>query len=243
MDVGSSRGGGISGVGNSGEAKSGMGIAGVGNSGVSNSGNSSINMMGGVGDNGSGHGFLDDRFAGNSHGVRNIVGGVTVDGGGNLNDVLLVDGDIIGDLNTTLNQDGVLDVVDLNLLLDDGGVVGNRSLQDSGDRDGEMGRGRLQDPGGISRHEVSLSIMNLLGNNWGRLMDRGMAWALLGGCVGGGGGRSHIVNWVWYYGSSLQRVRGRGGGNRLGVSRCVCHGGHCSVSHCYRSSTQVSSRV
>ena len=88
-------------------------------------------------------GSLDDRLAGNRSWHVHVVGGVHVDGGGHLHDILLVLGHVAGHLSATLNQAGVLHPVHLDLPLDDGGVVGDGSLEHGGDRDGEAeGRSR-----------------------------------------------------------------------------------------------------
>ena len=82
--------------------------------------------------------------------LRNVyvVGGVHVDGGGYLHDVLLALGHVAGHLSATLNQAGVLHPVHLDLPLDDGGVVGNGFFEHGGDRDGDRGGGGLRDLGG-----------------------------------------------------------------------------------------------
>merc|ERR1712243_538125 len=99
-----------------------------------------------------------------------------MDGSGHRDDVLLVDGDVIGDINTTLDQDGDLHV-------DDGSVVGNSSLQDGGDTDGKMRGGRLVDGGGVSRDEVSGAIVHLLGDHGSLLVDGGDSRSLSSGGV------------------------------------------------------------
>merc|ERR1711875_11841 len=144
-------------------------------------------MVLGVSDHGSSLGVLDNGLSLDSHG----------------------DGDVVRGINTTLNQDGVLHVVDLNLLLDDGGVVGNRSLQDSGDTDGKMRGGRLVDGGGVSRDEVSGAIVHLLGDHGSLLVDGGDSRSLSSGGVRSRGRRSHIVDRVGHHRSSLQGVGGK----------------------------------
>merc|ERR1711881_584434 len=88
-------------------------------SSVSHSHNAGVNMVLGVSHHWSSLGVLDNGLSLDSHGDGDVVRGINMDGSGHRDDVLLVDGDVIGDINTTLNQDGVLHVVDLNLLLDD----------------------------------------------------------------------------------------------------------------------------
>merc|ERR1719315_677458 len=143
--------------------------------------NSGVDVVLGVGDHGGSLGVLHDGLALDGHGVGDVVGGVHMDGGGDLDDVLLVDGDIIGDLD---------------LLLDDGGVVGDGAPEDGGHGDGEVGGGGLQDPGGVPGDEAGLSVVNLLGDHGGGLVHGGHALGLGGGDIGGGGGWGHIVDRV-----------------------------------------------
>ena len=112
--------------------------------------NSTVDDVLGVGHHGGSLGPLDDRLAGNRGGHVHVVGGVHVDGGGHLHDVLLALGHVAGHLSATLNQAGVLHPVHLDLPLDDGGVVGDGSLEHGGDRDGDMGSGGLEDLGGVT---------------------------------------------------------------------------------------------
>ena len=181
---------------------------------------STVNEVLGVGHHRGGLGPPDDGLAGNRGGDGNVVGGINVDGGGDLHDVLLVDRHIIGDLNATLDQDGVLDLVDLNLLLDDGGVVGNGSLEDSGDRDGKMRGGGLEDPGGVAGDEAGLAKVHLLGHHGGGLVDGGHTLGLGGGGEGSRGGGRHIVDGVGHH-STGGVVVGTSGGRSHGVG-----GGH-----------------
>ena len=74
----------------------------------------------GVGKEGCPDGRLDGHRSWHVH----AVGGVHVDGGGHLHDILMA-----------------LHPVHLDLPLDDGGVVGDGSLEHDGDRDGGMGSG------------------------------------------------------------------------------------------------------
>jgi len=187
-------------------------IASMGNTSMGNTSDSSVDVVVGVGHNGGSNSLLDNGLTGNRVGVGDVVGGIHVDGCGHTDDVLLVDRDIIGDIHTTLNKDGVLDIVDLNLFLDNGGVVGDRAPEDSGDRDGEMRGGRLDDPGGIARHEVGCSVVNLLGDNGCWLVHSGGAWALVGGAVWGRCWGCDIVDRVGHHSSSLEWVGGQGSG-------------------------------
>ena len=202
-----------------------VGVATVGNvAGVHGGEDATVNDVLGVGHHGGGLGPLDDGLASDGGGDGNVVGGVNMDGGRHLHDVLLVDGDVIGDLNATLNQDRVLDLVDLNLLLDNGGVVSNGSLQDSGDRDGKMRGGRLEDPGGVAGDEAGLTEVHLLGDHGGGLVHGGDTGCLGGGGEGSRGSRGNVVDGVGDDGAS-RVVVGAGGGRPDGVG-----GGSDSVS-------------
>merc|ERR1740128_1579155 len=119
-----------------------------------------------------------------------------MDGGGDRDGKMRGGGDVIGDINATLNQDGVLDLVDLNLFLDDGGVVSNGSPQDSGDRDGKMRGGGLEDPGGVAGDEAGLVEVHLLGDHGGGLVDGGDTGCLGGGGEGSRGSRGNVVDGV-----------------------------------------------
>lgn len=171
--------------------------------------NSGINVVVGVSDNGGSLGALDDGLALDGGWDGDVVRSIDVNGGGDLDNVLLVDGDIIWNLNTTFNKDGVLDVVDLNLLLDNGGVVGNGPSEDGGDGDREMGGGWLMDHGVVSRNKVSGSVVDLFGDNGGRLVNGGDTLSLMGGGVRGRSSRGYIVDWVLNNGSSLKGVGGK----------------------------------
>lgn len=199
------------GSGNSSMMSDGSGVSEVsdGSDSANGSNNSGINVMFGVGDDGGSLGALDDGFSLDGGWDGNVVRSIDVNGGGDLDNVLLVDGDIIWNLNTTLNKDGVLDVVDLNLLLDNRGVVGDGTSEDSRDRDRKMGGGGLMDPGVISRNEVSGSIVDLLGDNGGGLVNGGDTFALVGGGVRGRGSWGYIVDWVGNNRSSLKGVGGK----------------------------------
>ena len=193
---------------------------------------STVNEVLGVGHHRGGLGPPDDGLAGNRGGDGNVVGGINVDGGGDLHDVLLVDRHIIGDLNATLDQDGVLDLVDLNLLLDDGGVVSNRALQDGGDRDGKMRGGGLEDPGGVAGDEAGLTEVHLLGDHGGGLVHGGDTGGLGGGGEGSRGRGGDIVDRVRHHGASgvvvssgRGRANGVGGGSDSVGGNTVADGG------------------
>merc|ERR1712128_53003 len=117
--------------------------------------------------------------------------GVGHHGGGNrlLDDWLALDWDGEGGIVRSINmdRDGSLDVVDLDLLVNDGSVHSVGSLENSWDLDGEMRGGRLEDPGVVSGNIAALSIVDLLGDDGGRLVDGGGSRALSNGGVGGRG--------------------------------------------------------
>jgi len=150
-------------------------------------GDSSIGNMVGVGHHGGGNRLLDDWLALDWDGEGGIVRSINMDRDGNLDKVVGVKRSIIRDVNWTLNEDGSLDVVDLDLLVNDGSVHSVGSLEDSWDLDGEIRGGRLEDPGVVSGNIAALSIVDLLGDDGGRLVDGGGSRALSNGGVGGRG--------------------------------------------------------
>lgn len=162
-----------------------------GNSGGSNSG---IDMVRVSHDSG-GNGLLDDGLSLDSDWVWDIVRGINMDGGWDLDDLLGVEGSIIRGINLALNEDGILDIVDFSLGLDNGGVDSVGSLKDSWDSNGKMGGGWLVDLGGISGHIAGLSKVDLLGDNWGGLVDGGHSSSLGGSCVRGRGSGGGICYW------------------------------------------------
>ena len=181
-------------------------------------------------------GPLDDRLAGNRGWHVHVVGGVHVDGGGHLHDVLLVLRHVVGHLNATLNKDGVLHLVHLDLLLDDGGVVGDGSLEHGGDRDGKMGGGGLEDPGGVAGDKAGLAKVHLLGHHGGGLVDGGHALGLGGGGEGSRGGGRHIVDGVGHHGAGgvVVGTSGRvgGGSHDVGGDPVAGGGGHLGDGVC-----------
>jgi len=237
VEEGSSRGGGVGTDGRVGDVAS-----------VDGGEHSTVNDVLGVGHHGGSLGPLDDRLAGNRGGHVHVVGGVHVDGGGHLHDVLLVHRHVVGHLNATLNEDGVLHLVHLNLLLDDGGVVGDGSLEHGGDGDGEMGGGGLEDPGGVAGDEAGLAEVHLLGDHGGGLVHGSDTLGLGGGGEGSRGRRGDVVDGVGDDGAS-RVVVGAGGGRTDGVGggsdsvrgNTVAHG--CSDrGNCVRNAGDVLGR-
>jgi len=154
-----------------------------GSRGVSMS-NGSSNVVG-VGDDGSSNGLPDNGLSNNRDRVGDSVGFVNMDGGGDLNNLLSENGDIIGDLNTSLNIDRLVDGVDLGLGLDNGSIDGLSSLKDGGDLNGKIRGSGLVDGGSISGDIRSLAIVNLLGDDGSRLVNGGDTLSLSLGVVGG----------------------------------------------------------
>jgi hypothetical protein len=152
-----------SGVSVSSSDNSGVGVSSVGNSGVSD--------VVGFGVDGGSNGVSDDGLSLDGHGDGDLIGGINMDWVGGIDQVLLVHGDVIRDLNATFDIDGLVDGVDLGLGGDDSGVDGVGSSEDGGDGDGEMGCWGLNDPGGVSRHIRGLAKVDLLGDYWGGLVD------------------------------------------------------------------------
>jgi len=156
-------------------------------SGITDSSGGSVDMVR-VSHNRGSNGLLDDGFSLDSDWDRNVVRGINMDGGWDLDDLLGVEGSVIRGINLALNKDWALDIVDLSLCLDNWGIDGLGSLEDSWDSNGKMGGGWLVDLGGISGHIASLAKVNLLGNNRGGLVDSGYSSTLCGGGVRSRGG-------------------------------------------------------
>jgi len=154
---------------------------------LGDTGDASVGHMVGVSHNSGGNRLLDDGLSLDRDGVGGIVRGINMDRVGNLDNVVPEDRGIIGDGDLALNKDGSLNVVDLDLGVDDGSIDGLCSLEDGGDLDGEEGGGGLDDPGVVARHIAGLSVVDLLGDDGGGLVDGGGACALGQGGVGGGG--------------------------------------------------------
>jgi len=179
----------------------GGGVAVVGDSGGHNS-------VVGLGMDGRSDGLLDDGLTGNSDWVGNLVGGVYVDGGGDLDDFLGVERSVVGNLNTTFNIVGFVDGVDLGLLGDDGGVGGDGATEDGGDGDGEMRGGRFDDTGGVAGDVGGLTEMDLFGDDWLGLDDSGDTGSLGVGGVGGGDDRGDGDRGGDRSGDSVAKVAG-----------------------------------
>jgi len=163
-------------------------------SGIANSSGGSIDMVR-VSHNGGSNGLLDDGFSLDSNWDSNVVRGINMDGGWDLDDLLGVEGSIIGGINLALNKDWALDVVDFSLGLDNGGVDSLGSLEDSWDSDGKMGGGWLVDLGGVSGHIAGLAEVHLLGDHRGGLVDGGDSSTLCGCGVRSRGSWLSISYW------------------------------------------------
>jgi len=149
-----------------------------------------------LGDHGGGDGLLHNGLSLDSNGHGDIVGGVNMDGSWDLDDLGGVEGSVIGGIEWLVDEDGVLDLVDLLLDLDNGSIDSLCSPEDGGDSDGKVGSGGLQDPGGISGDIAGLAEVDLLGDDWGGLVDGGDALGLGVGGVGSRGGGLGIVDGV-----------------------------------------------
>ena len=163
-----------------------------GSSGVSVS-NGSRDVVG-VGDDRSSNSLPDNGLSNNRDRMGDSIGFVNMDGSGDLNNLLPENGDIIGDLNTSLNIDRLIDSVDLGLGLDNGSIDGLSSLKDCGDLNGKMRGSGLVDGGIVSRDIRGLTIVNLLGDDGSGLVNSGNAFTLGLSLVGGRDGYSRSGN-------------------------------------------------
>lgn len=173
-------------------------------------------------DNGGTLADVHDGLTGDSDGVGDGVRLVNMDSDGHLTDLLLDDGDIIGDMDLPLNVDGLVDNVGLLHGLDKGSVLLDGSAEDGRDLDGEHGGGRLDDVDGLARDELGLAEMELLGDNGGLLMDGGGGGSLLNGGVRSGHMSGH---------GGRVGVSHRGSGHGYGGSGVVSGGGARSGKH------------
>ena len=122
-------------------------------------------------DDGGGLDPLDDVSAADGHGHGDLVGPLDVDGGGDLDDLLDVLDDVIGDSVWLLNMDGLVDDVVLNGGVDDGGGDGLGSLKGSGHSDVDLGDHWLEDLGVVSGDVGLGAVVDLLGHLLGWLVD------------------------------------------------------------------------
>ena len=121
-----------------------------------------------------------------------------------------MEGSVIGGIEWLVNEDGVLDLVDLLLDLDNGSIDSLCSPEDGGDSDGKVRSGGLQDPGGISGDIAGLPKVDLLGDDWGGLVDGGDALGLGVGGEGSRGGGLGIVDGVRHDGPGTVVLRSIG---------------------------------
>jgi hypothetical protein len=159
---------------------------------------------------------VDDGLSLDGNGVGSGIRLVDMDGDSDLFDVLTVDGDIIRDLDALLNGIRLVDDIRLPHGVDNGSVVGLGSLEDGGHSNADIGKSGLVDGAGVSRDELGLSVVELLGHNcWGLLnTGDGSSTDLLNGVrsghadggSGGNGNSGRSGN-----GNSVQAVA-RGGG-------------------------------
>jgi len=183
----------------------------------------------GLSHHGGGHGLPHDGLSLDGDGDGDVVRSINMDGSWNLNDLLGVEGSVIGGVEWLVDIDWVLNLVDLLLDLDDGSVDSLGSLEDCGHGNGKVGGGGLEDPGGVSGDIVGLSEVDLLGDDRGGLVDGGDSWGLaVGGVrsrssglgIGDGmrdNGTGRVV--LGSIGGHRGRSRGgncQGGGNQLG---------------------------
>merc|ERR1712117_209683 len=100
-----------------------------------------------------------------------------------------------------VDKDWLLDIVDFFLGLDNWGVDSLGSLEDSWDSNWEMWGGWLQDSGGVSGDIVGLTVVHLLGDNWGWLVDSCDSLTLSNSGVWSWGCWGNMVDWVMDNGS------------------------------------------
>jgi len=178
------------------------GISGSSNSWGSNS-RGSLDMVR-VGDDWGSNGLLDDWLTLDWDRDMNIVWGINMDWGWDLDDLFGVERSIIRGIIRLVDKDGLLDIVDLSLGLDNWGVDGLGSLQDSWDSNWKMWGSGLKDSGVVSGDIAGLSIVNLLGHNWSWLVHSCHTLSL-GNCG------------VWSWGSWGNIVDGVGDNSTSGV--------------------------
>ena len=121
-----------------------------------------------------------------------------------------MEGSVIGSIVWLVDEDGVLDLVDLLLDRDNGSIDSLCSPEDGGDSDGKVRSGGLQDPGGVSGDIAGLAEVDLLGDDWGGLVDGGDALSLGLDGVGSRGGRLGIGDGVRHDGPGTVVLRSIG---------------------------------
>jgi hypothetical protein len=141
-----------------------------------------------LGDDGGGLGPPHDGLSLHGNGHGDVVGSINMDGSGNLDDLLGVEGGVIGSVEWLVDVDWVLNLVDLLLHGHDGSIDSLGSLQDGWHSDGKMRSGGLQDPSGVPGDVAGLAEVDLLGHDGSWLVDGGHSLALGGGGVGSRGG-------------------------------------------------------
>ena len=180
--------------------------------------------MVGVSHHGGSHGLPHDGLALHGHWDGDVVGSVNMDGGGNLNDLLGVEGGVEGGIVRLVDEDGVLDLVNLLHGLDNGGVDSLGSPEDGWDGDGKVRGGGLDDPGGVAGDVVGLAEVDLLGDDRGGLVDGGDSLSLMDGGVRSRGRGSDVVHRVRHH-SSSSVVLGSIGWHSSRSSTSIGHGG------------------
>ena len=212
--------GGDGGMADGGMAEGSNGLGGVaegggGSVGVADGGDGlgrGVHVRVGALDDGGGLPVLDDVMAADGGGDGHVVGPVHVHGAGHIDELLLVDGDVVGDLDGPLDGDGLVDDVGLHGGLDDGGVGPHGALEGGGHGDLEVGDGGLQDGAGVAGDEVLAAEVELLLD-----LDGGLGEDLDGGAgnVGGGVGSGHAHGGGSGDGHGGSGVEGHGGGSGI----------------------------
>jgi len=214
----------------------GDGLGGVSSVTDGRGGNGLLDVVG-LGHDGSGHGLPHDGLALDGDGDGDVVRSINMDGSGDLDDLLGVEGSVIGSVVWLLDEDGVLNLVDLLLDLDDGSVDSLGSLEDGGDGDGKVRGGGLEDPGGVAGDVAGLSEVDLLGDDRGGLVDGGDALGLAVGGVRSRSGGLGVGDGVGDDGPGGVVLRSVGGDSR-GSSGGNCQGGSHQVGGGSESTSQ-----
>ena len=187
-------------------------------------GNGLLDVVG-LGHHGSGHGLPHDGLALDGDWDGDVVRRINMDGSGDLDDLLGVEGSVIGSVVWLVDEDRVLHLVDLLLDGDDGSVDSLSSPEDGGDGDGKVRGGWLDDPGGVAGDVVGLAEVDLLGDDRGGLVDGGDSLALMDGGVRSRGRGSDVVDWVRHHSSGRVVLGTIGGDSSGGGGTSVGHGG------------------